>query len=58
MRTLIMITLGALLVAITYNPKKTDVETLSKAFAKIDYKVKVISDGPEQKDEKKKRSSE
>ena len=34
------------LVAITYDPSKTDSKKLTQAFAKIGYTIKVISDEP------------
>lgn len=40
-------------VTITYNPAKTDVKKLTEAFAKIGYEVKVLSDQPDHKKEKK-----
>lgn len=40
-------------VAVTYDPAKITVGALSKAFGKIGYKVKVLSDEPVSKGEKK-----
>ena len=34
------------LVAITYDPAKTDSKKLTEAFAKIGYTIKVVSDEP------------
>ena len=45
------------LVAITYDPSKTDAKHLTQAFSKIGYTIKIVSDQPASKTDKQKKKA-